>query len=465
MHIAWLLVFLLFHETHSKVVTGVLQLSSQFTEAYITKFSFSQKQNGYIAGRFYTLGSAKYFEGLAHDLTIALFDDDSWDRFHKAFQTGSLCNQRTEMATWTHHIKPATTDDPHNPEHGEDFFFEVEVPTVQHRAHYWYAVMMDCQLEHYDAHPPAIVYEMTFLNGNSHLPADQDGMYDVCFVMMVALLAFGGFIGTQVWRQWKDAGQIHLIVVLFMAAYLTQTVAIICEFFHLYTYMYDGQGLRFRYTWAALDFAADLLQSISELIISFVLVCMAFGWTLSSPMSLISGPRPEGGLTAIFSRPADLGAFFVFLSIFFVQVVLQLWGRQFEDDFTQFHDYEHSPGYALLAIRVMLCLGFWTGTIGTIRSSRNAEIASFLGRLAFLGTAWFLAFPILVASTAYLAPYNRHATVSAGALVLQSAALGLFLYLFLNHSQYYKISSLSRMGTIFQTSAGGLSHNRKLATD
>lgn len=40
------------------------------------------------------------------------------------------------------------------------------------------------------------------------------------------------------------------------SAYLTQTVAIICEFFHLYTYMYDGQGLRFRYTWAALDFAA-----------------------------------------------------------------------------------------------------------------------------------------------------------------------------------------------------------------
>eukprot|EP00667_Euglena_gracilis_P011494 EG_transcript_11731 len=447
-----------------KVVTGIVQLSSAFTESYVSKFSFSQKRNGYIAGRFYTLGSEKYFGGEAHDLSIALFDDDAWDRFHAAFAQGTLCNDRRALATWTHHIKPATTDDPHNPEHGEDFYFEVEVPTLDHRAHYWYAVMVDCQLEQYDAHPPAIIYEMTFLNGNSHVPADEEGMYEVCFVVMVGMISFIVFISMQIWDQWKSTGQIHLIVVLFSFAYLAQTAAIVCEFLHLRTYMYDGQGLRFRHTWLALDFLADMLQGLSELLISFVLICMAFGWTLSSPMSLITGARSPGGLAAIFSQPADAGAALVFFSIFLLQTVLQYLGRQYEDDFTQFHDYEHNPGYGLLALRVLSCVAFWIGTMGTIRSSRNADVASFLGRLTFIGTAWFLAFPILVISTSFMAPYNRHAVVAGGSIVLQSAALALFLKLFLSHSEYYKISSLSKMGTLFQ-SGGSLAHARKLATD
>ncbi len=57
-------------------------------------------------------------------------------------------------------------------------------------------------------------------------------------------------------------------------------------------------------------------------------------------------------MAAMFSHPADAGAFVVFLSIFFVQVALQYLGRQYEDDFTQFHDYEHAPGYTLL-VRVI----------------------------------------------------------------------------------------------------------------
>eukprot|EP00667_Euglena_gracilis_P032708 EG_transcript_51142 len=115
----WLCVVLLaaVPRAEGKVTTGLIQLTSTFTESYVTKFSFSQRRNGYITGRFYTLGSTKYFEGMAHDLTIALFDDVAWEKFHAAFSRGSLCRERRELATWTHHIRPSTTDDPHNPEH------------------------------------------------------------------------------------------------------------------------------------------------------------------------------------------------------------------------------------------------------------------------------------------------------------------------------------------------------------
>lgn len=93
-------------------------LAVSWISSLASKFSFSQKRNGYIAGRFYTLGSEKYFGGEAHDLSIALFDDDAWERFHAAFAQGTLCNDRRALATWTHHIKPATTDDPHGQEPG-----------------------------------------------------------------------------------------------------------------------------------------------------------------------------------------------------------------------------------------------------------------------------------------------------------------------------------------------------------
>eukprot|EP00670_Eutreptiella_braarudii_P006037 CAMPEP_0174286196 /NCGR_PEP_ID=MMETSP0809-20121228/10852_1 /TAXON_ID=73025 ORGANISM="Eutreptiella gymnastica-like, Strain CCMP1594" /NCGR_SAMPLE_ID=MMETSP0809 /ASSEMBLY_ACC=CAM_ASM_000658 /LENGTH=469 /DNA_ID=CAMNT_0015382173 /DNA_START=39 /DNA_END=1448 /DNA_ORIENTATION=+ len=453
---------------NSKVVSGLIELSSVYTESYISKFSFSHQTPGYIAGRFYTTGGTKYFDGQGHDLTFSLYDDEAWVRFHDAFQKGTLCLQRRAMATWTTRIQPAKLEDAHNPDHGEDFYFEVEVPTREHRAHYWYAVMMDCHLEQYDAHPAPIVYEIEFFNGNSHLPADEDGLPMVCFAVLIGLSMFGVLFTYLVSKQWKLTGQIHLIVLLFGLAYVAQTASIACELYHLHTYSLDGRGLRFRHTWLALDFAADLLQGISELIISFVLICMAFGWTLTAPVSLIAGARQSGimgGLAEIFGRPADLGAFLVFASILFVQVILQILGRQYEDDFTQFHDYEHAPGYTLMAMRVFLCLAFWLGTMTTIRGSRDANVAGFLGRLTLLGTTWFLAFPVLVVCTAFLPPYNRHSVVTSGAITMQSFALCLFLYMFLSRSEYYKISSLSKMGTLFQTNSGGMAHGKKLATD
>lgn len=269
-------------------------------------------------------------------------------------------------------------------------------------------------------------------------------------------------------RQWSTAGQLHLIVLLFGLAYFAQTASVCCEFFHLRQYMIDGKGLRLRHTYLALDFIADLLQGISELLISFVLICMAFGWTLSAPVTLLAGARSSGfsgGLREIFAKPADFGAFAVFASIFFVQVILQLLARRYEDDFTQFHDYEHAPGYTLLALRVILCLAFMLGTSSTIKGSRDAYVASFLGKLTILGCGWFLSFPALVGATAYLPPYNRHAVVTGGAIVLQSLALMIFLWMFLSRSEYYKISSLSRMGTLYQSTGGGMTTTRKLATD
>ena len=75
-------------------------------------------------------------------------------------------------------------------------------------------------------------------------------------------------------------GQVHLITLLFAAAYALQTLSVLCELLHLRQYERDGHGLRWRYTWLALDFVSGLTQTASELTISVVLIGLGFGWTL-----------------------------------------------------------------------------------------------------------------------------------------------------------------------------------------
>lgn len=89
---------------------------------------------------------------------------------------------------------------------------------------------------------------------------------------------------------------------------------------------------------------------------------------------------------------------------------------------------------------------------------------SFLWRLRLLGCVWFLCFPCLVLCAVVLPPYRRHQLVAGGAIVLQSAALALLSTLFMTSSEYYKISSLAHLGSVFDSGFGG-GRTNKIAID
>ena len=55
---------------------------------------------------------------------------------------------------------------------------------------------------------------------------------------------------------------------------------------------------------------------------------------------------------------------------------------------------------------------------------------------------------LLCVGAGYFAEYLRHRIVTGGSLACQAGALGYMTYLFLFKSEYYKISSLSRMGSV-----------------
>ena len=55
-------------------------------------------------------GGASYFDRKPHDLRILLLDDEAWPKYYDDSFTkhglGSLCQERTRMATWQQRITP-----------------------------------------------------------------------------------------------------------------------------------------------------------------------------------------------------------------------------------------------------------------------------------------------------------------------------------------------------------------------
>ena len=81
-----------------------------------------------------------------------------------------------------------------------------------------------------------------------------------------------------------------------------------------------------------------------------------------------------------------------------------------------------------------------------------------------LGSLWFVCLPLLVLLAFALPPYRRHQVVAGGSIVLQAVALALLSTLFLQRSEYYRISSLAHLGSVFDAgfSAG---RSNKIAVD
>ena len=78
-----------------KIVDGVVKLSSQDTEMYVTKFSFSPSVLSTINGTFHT-DEREYFDNHPHSLTLCLYDDVAWPKFQTACAAtacGTVCTR------------------------------------------------------------------------------------------------------------------------------------------------------------------------------------------------------------------------------------------------------------------------------------------------------------------------------------------------------------------------------------
>jgi hypothetical protein len=440
----------------AKVIGGVAALDSMVTELFVAKFAFSSGAHGVISGDFNVSSQylaarpdwLKYGPNLDYrSLQVAVYNEDAWAKYQNAIVEGSLCTTRLGMAIFRTSVPMADQQEGET----EDVRFNMDnTIKPEQNSHYWYCIVADCSLEEYDAHPPQLVYELVFKNDGSHLPADEDGMFISHVFVFLMLVGFLVGLGMGVRKSLAETKQVHLAVLIVGVATLFQLVSIICELHHLKVYIQNGLGMRWRHTWMPMDFFSEVWQGLSELLIQFMLISLAFGWTI------IPNTGADGGFFKALARPYELFKQTSKASIFvgalaFVQFTLELAGRAYEDDFNQFHDHEHWPGYILMVMRICLAglftYGIYLTKASTVKNQEE-EMTRFFRKLQFTGSLWFLAFPMTVFLSSIAAPYRRHGIVTIGAITTQVGALGYLMFMFLTRSDYYKISSLRNMGSI-----------------
>lgn len=497
----FLSVLLMISFVEAKFIDGQFQLRSEDPEAFLGKFAFSDSVAGSISGQIKitevpTTRTTQY----PPVLTAALFDDDGWNVYLR--EKYAKCSERLRYATELFPIPVHR----HNTTAISEFTHTLTKPRKSRRAHHTYVIVSACNMEFSPNYPPPFDFDITFLNGESHLPADEEGTTTFfTLVLVVLFLALAGFIWgiTSIRKKYQ---QLHLVSIIVGFSLLLQIGACIAQLIHLYKYIDDGKGYKLRHTWVAVDFLAEMTQLGSELLIAFVLVCIALGWLFSDSFKmakLLFSPKPQ--------------MFFAILVL--THVFLQYKGRRYFEDFNHFHDFSHWPGFLLVLLRLSLCFIFWVGTglsqgilpeflrknklygaiFGTIFGlvSRQAMTASgaapsaasgagaradssvetqpmmgvfqgnsdgyikdadpdvvkILAIVTGLGTLWFLSFPLLVLTAPLFAAVDQKAYVGWGSLIVHVVVMLFLLYSFaFPNSAFFKHSTLKNLGTVF---AGG----------
>jgi hypothetical protein len=416
---------------------------------------------------------------------LFLFQDDSWDNYHKApscdekvkfahtaIAIGSITRAHQELMR--HRIGAPKRSKTEKNESTIKHTFEWEI-IQEERDVGWFLIAADCALEQYNTKVPPMSYDIVLMNAGedgiesaSHLDATEDYITPVLCVTLLLMALYALYCMKLVKE--NHGGNVmktHLVVRLFAGAYVAQQGSVMFELVHLVLYRYDGDGSFF------FDFGSEILEGLSSMLISFILICLASGWTLvdteadnkskNSLMSILKDPRQ-------LTKGANPGVV-VMVILMIVTVYLQAMNKGHDESFHKFHDWESTPGYMLLALRLVLGSAFVISLAVTIRGQQklssmgeNNSLLSFLYQILICGSIYFMALPLLVLAASFLEHYRRHRFVTVGMIIIQNVCLlALSLQFLSGSSTYSKLTMLSDSGML--PMAGGLVKPVKSAAD
>ena len=243
---------LLLPSAFSKHVFGSVKLEAESPTQYVGKFSFSPRAQGDVIASVESKDVDFFHNKNAdHQLHIALYNDEAWEKYQSLnSEDFSLvkCINLISIATWKHRIKMETESDSLVRFTMDDVFEQKD------SSQYMFAVFFDCVP---DPNPPLLKYNVTFLNGGSHLPADEDGMIALHCILLSSSVIFVFVTLLLLVHQYRWSGQIHLVGILLLLAMILQIGSDVAELMHLIVFEADGHGLRLRYVWFPADFFSE----------------------------------------------------------------------------------------------------------------------------------------------------------------------------------------------------------------
>merc|ERR1711959_51269 len=163
----------------------------------------------------------------------------------------------------------------------------------------------------------------------------------------------------------KTAEELHPIVIVLAAAIVLHVLATVFQWFHLYSYAYDGTGLK------ALDVLCEICGMLSQILLTSLMILLALGYTLLS--------SDLGELDIVIP---------VVMMIAIIHCLLVGFSKIRDDAAFKFHENEGAFGVIICVFRFLLFI--WFGC--ALRSTYNAagyKLKPFLKKFGFASSLYF----------------------------------------------------------------------------
>jgi hypothetical protein len=396
----------LISSTFAKVQSGSITLGGdqdEFKWKYISKFGYNIG-TGTWAVRFKTLRPSLNKEV---SITTDVFLDLEWDQVES--EENVCARHKYRRASGTSKI----------PANGEWSEWIQGSLSQAARPYIWYIAANDCGNEL--GSPTRLRFEF--------VARQEDGdefsveMIGSFYIVLIEL-AFFSFLCYNIHKECrkiiKSADGLHPVMYTLLAMVGLHFGSVLCQFFHLRAYSHDGVGFK------ALDVIAEILNVLSQVIGTSLLILIALGYTLLH---------------------SKLGNLDVVIPVVFIIAVLHVllvgFGKIKDDASYKFYENEGVVGWVLLVLRGLLLVWFvWAVKETAKEASNNSRMIDFLQKFLIAGIVYFLSYPLVFVITGLFVPYFRYKVMTIGSFLMRFGSYLWMTKLFLSRGDYFQVSTL-----------------------
>uniref|UniRef100_A0A8D0DRY4 G protein-coupled receptor 180 n=1 Tax=Salvator merianae TaxID=96440 RepID=A0A8D0DRY4_SALMN len=312
----------------------------------------------------------------------------------------------------------------------------------------WYVFYVDkftCAENYENSESEDVQFEMVLLNpdaeGNplDHFSAGESGLHEFFFLLVLAYFVAACIYAQSLWQTIKKAGPMHTILKVLSTVLLLQAASAFANYLHFSRYSKNGVGAPF------MGSLAELCDIISQVQMLYLLLSLCMGWTLGRMKKSQSKPLQWD------STPTSTAIAAV---VVLTQGILLIWEQIEDTNHHSYHSQQSLAGGLLIGLRIGLALSLGCGLYRIIRTERSTLKREFYITFTKGCLLWFLCHPGLVSISLMFKDYQREKIITIGVILCQLFAMVLLYRLFVSHSLYWEVSSLSSV-TLPLTVASG----------
>ncbi|XP_036612625.1 integral membrane protein GPR180 [Trichosurus vulpecula] len=370
---------------------------------------------------------------IGKEAKLYLFQAQEWLRLKESTQEDYSCTEKLSKAPLTMTLN-----------HTEHNLTVSQIPYPQ----MWYVFYVDkftCDDDFENSELEDISFEMILLNpdaaGNplDHFSAGESGLHEFFFLLVLVYFVAACIYAQSLWQAIKKGGPMHMVLKVLTTALLLQAGSALTNYLHFSSYSKDGIGVPF------MGSLAEFCDIASQIQMLYLLLSLCMGWTIGRMKKYQSRPLQWD------STPASTG---IAVVIVIIQSILLLW-EQFEDtNHHSYHEQHNLAGILLIILRVCLALSIGCGLYQIITVERSTLKREFYITFAKGCILWFLCHPGLATISVIFSDYQREKAITIGVIICQSVSMVILYRLFLSHSLYWEVSSLSSVTLPLTISSG-----------